>query len=246
MVNVPLIKNRAMGLHTVALEPKTSSQTEEHTVLSDKERNFFVIGFIVLVIVAIIGGFFLWKKNLTYSFFLNENEFSNFIQEAGLLKNNSQNNAGIPVAAVNRTQDIDKDNLTDWEEINIYKTNPYNTDSDSDGVPDGLEVQKGTDPNCPEGQVCKGLPAIAATSSDAAAQNSDIWNSLVANLEQNQNQVAPISVSSATALQLGTISPAELRTLLKNAGAPEIELNKMTDEQLQQAWISFLASQNKL
>ena len=44
--------------------------------------------------------------------------------------------------------DADGDNLTDWEESNLYSTNPYEEDSDADGLVDGAEVFTYlTDPN---------------------------------------------------------------------------------------------------
>lgn len=37
--------------------------------------------------------------------------------------------------------DFDADGLTNWDEIFIYGTDPFNPDSDGDGMPDGFEVQ---------------------------------------------------------------------------------------------------------
>lgn len=42
--------------------------------------------------------------------------------------------------------DTDQDGLTDYEEINIYGTNPYDPDSDKDGVSDGEEVNMRRNP----------------------------------------------------------------------------------------------------
>lgn len=42
--------------------------------------------------------------------------------------------------------DSDKDNLTDFEEINLYGTDPHNPDSDLDGVSDGDEVMMNRNP----------------------------------------------------------------------------------------------------
>ena len=52
--------------------------------------------------------------------------------------------------------DTDKDGLSDYDELNIYKTSPYIEDSDSDGYTDGEEVKNDKDPNCPSGQDCGG------------------------------------------------------------------------------------------
>jgi hypothetical protein len=42
--------------------------------------------------------------------------------------------------------DSDQDGLYDWDEPNVYFTDPLNPDSDGDGADDGLEVYNGTDP----------------------------------------------------------------------------------------------------
>ncbi|KAA0206882.1 hypothetical protein EDM68_00965 [Candidatus Uhrbacteria bacterium] len=51
-------------------------------------------------------------------------------------------------------KDTDRDGLSDYAELTIYKTSPYLADSDSDGIPDAIEIAQGTDPNCPIGQSC--------------------------------------------------------------------------------------------
>ncbi len=45
--------------------------------------------------------------------------------------------------------DSDLDGLTDWQEIHIYHTDPYNPDTDGDGYQDGAEVKAGYNPNGP-------------------------------------------------------------------------------------------------
>ena len=42
--------------------------------------------------------------------------------------------------------DLDWDGLFDYEELFLYKTDPYNDDTDDDGLSDGFEVAKGFDP----------------------------------------------------------------------------------------------------
>ncbi len=46
-----------------------------------------------------------------------------------------------------KTMDSDRDGLSDYDEIYIYHTDPYNPDTDGDGYTDGDEVKNGFDPN---------------------------------------------------------------------------------------------------
>ena len=43
--------------------------------------------------------------------------------------------------------DTDKDGVTDYDEVNIYHTNPEDPDTDHDGFPDGEEILAHTNPN---------------------------------------------------------------------------------------------------
>ncbi|TSC84676.1 MAG: Peptidoglycan-associated outer membrane protein [Parcubacteria group bacterium Gr01-1014_13] len=51
-------------------------------------------------------------------------------------------------------RDTDKDGLNDFDELYVYATSPYLADTDSDGLEDKAEVDKGSDPLCAEGQSC--------------------------------------------------------------------------------------------
>ncbi|MCK5561623.1 MAG: hypothetical protein KAJ51_13555, partial [Thermoplasmata archaeon] len=46
--------------------------------------------------------------------------------------------------------DYDNDNLTFWDEAIVYDTDPFNPDTDGDGMSDGWEVANGFDPNVPD------------------------------------------------------------------------------------------------
>ena len=118
-------------------------------------------------------------------------------------------------------KDTDNDGLSDYEEEYVYETSPYLKDSDSDGIDDKTEIDKGTDPNCPEGQKCAALPDLlpggAASGTPAAA---DLLGG-----DLNLSGLANGGVS-------GPMSPDQIRELLKKAGAPESTLKDVSDDDL--------------
>lgn len=52
-------------------------------------------------------------------------------------------------AAEEALLDSDEDGISDFDELNIYETDPYVADSDGDGYVDGAEILSGFDPNSP-------------------------------------------------------------------------------------------------
>jgi len=52
-----------------------------------------------------------------------------------------------PSTSLDPNLDTDLDGLFDWEELNVYQTDPQNDDTDGDGYLDGSEVKNGYNPN---------------------------------------------------------------------------------------------------
>jgi hypothetical protein len=52
----------------------------------------------------------------------------------------------VSTSSPTSTLDSDNDGLTDYQEINIYHTDPHNPDTDGDGYLDGAEVNAGYNP----------------------------------------------------------------------------------------------------
>lgn len=88
------------------------------------------------------------------------------------------------------TRDSDQDQLTDYDEINLYNTDPHNPDTDNDGFIDGVEVARGYDPLDPAPEalvqyqspkavdvVREGILSVSSittvTASSAEAEDSD-------------------------------------------------------------------------
>lgn len=120
------------------------------------------------------------------------------------LGNSSEQTTNTEVAAVGedvqklQQQDSDSDGLTDYDELYIYKTSPYLTDTDSDTYSDKTELDSGNDPNCATGTSCKPTIISSAGNSDSA----------------------------------GAPTAAEIRALLKQAGATDEQIASYDDATL--------------
>lgn len=141
----------------------------EDEIKSGLDKKYFVLGGLILVLVLIGGGFYVFgkvaKNNLVQNGQKTEEENK---QEQDVNENNNNNNdiTGQPVnaAAVDTDQDgisdeeerslgmdpnnidSDGDGLFDREEIRVYGTGPLNPDTDGDGHADGIEVRNGFNP----------------------------------------------------------------------------------------------------
>jgi len=126
-------------------------------------------------------------------------------------------------------KDTDLDGISDYDELYIFFTSPYLDDTDSDGYKDKDEIAAGTDPNCPKGKVCQEAPR--PKTEVQSPETSDI-----ANFEDFMNQASgDVSLtpgSDELTEMLSSLTPAQLRQLLIEAGAPADLLNNISDEQL--------------
>lgn len=102
-----------------------------------------------------------------------------------------------------KTKDTDSDSLSDYDELNIYRTSAYLNDTDSDGITDNLEIQQGADPLCAKGSTCTPVQFISPGGADSTN---------------------PTSAPAPTA--------SEVRKLLKSQGATDADLAKYDDATL--------------
>ena len=133
--------------------------------------------------------------------------------------NAAGNKEDLLEATKQKITDTDVDGLSDWEELNTYGTSPYLADSDSDGTIDSAELSSGADPNCPQGQDCgaSGLPSPAAGGASSTANTS-----------ANTEAAAP----ALRAEDLNSLTPEEIRVILKEGGATDEDLQGVSDEDL--------------
>lgn len=150
-----------------------------------------------------------------------------------------------------KDKDTDADGLSDYDELNVYKTSPYLEDSDSDGFKDGEEINKGEDPNCPKGRACLAAGNLgSATSTLPANGSSEVLNNLLnqygaveSELKNNENQTTNQNLSAEQAQTLKNIDAATLRQMLIEAGMPKETLDKVSDEELMKSYGETLEGQ---
>ncbi len=120
-------------------------------------------------------------------------------------------------------RDTDKDGLNDFDEIYVYNTSAYLLDSDSDGVSDRVEIEKGKDPLCAEGKSCEG-PIL---NQDVTLTNGFASSSLITSgASPSVEELNPTDL--VTALQ----NPAEVRKMLLNVGMDAKVLDAIPDNDL--------------
>jgi hypothetical protein len=73
-----------------------------------------------------------------------------------------------------KSKDTDQDGLSDYDELYVYKTSPYLSDSDSDTFDDKTEVFTNNDPNCPKEKTCTGAVMTVEESSARETTTLDV------------------------------------------------------------------------
>lgn len=168
------------------------------------------IGFVLLLAFAFlaIGLGILQIRNNMYSHFALNNKIPNTLKEQ------------VNTVDALRFRDTDRDGLNDFDELYVYATSPYIPDSDSDGILDGEEIKRGTNPMCAPGQDCSLTPEASAV---ASANSSTLDSALALPAEQ-------------PALDLGKAiqDPAQVRQMLISAGVSKDVVNKVSDAELMQ------------
>ena len=101
--------------------------------MSSKKLNF-IIATSILLAGVIIGGFLV----------LQSRESSADVSQKLISFFTGDNSGQNP-----KNKDSDLDGLTDWQEVEIYRTDPFNPDTDGDGYLYGEEVVSGYDPSKP-------------------------------------------------------------------------------------------------
>lgn len=205
----PNIKNQNKDL-----SKSTSSFFEKFQIKGGRfEKRLFVV--MILIAVGLVP-LTIWQfnSNLEDSFYASSNSNTEDLN----LNDELTTTTSIPVLENLRELDTDGDGLNDYDELYNYKTSPYIQDSDSDSIADKIEVDQGTDPNCPEGTTC---------SREEFAVAEETINNSEASSTVNQEDMSNLSVD-------------QLRQIMIDAGAPEDQVYQISEEDLRTTYQEIL------
>lgn len=119
-----------------------SNEQDSNTTELVKKSKFNIVLWAAIILLVASNAFTLY-----YLFALDKNQASEEILQKNV--NNSTKTAVDEKEDVNNEEgfvDSDQDSLSDDDEINIYKTDPNNSDTDGDGFMDNVEIALGRDP----------------------------------------------------------------------------------------------------
>jgi hypothetical protein len=161
--------------------------------------------------------------------------------------NNCQNGKCEGADPADKDKDTDTDGLSDWEEKNVHNTSPYLEDTDGDGLSDKKEVEKGGNPNCPEGRKCGDSEEDIApqkennfgldkntqgTIVDPTATSTLSASSTQGGLEAQDVSAENVDQELLKEIMEGNADPDKLRQVLTEAGMGQEILEQISDEQL--------------
>lgn len=165
------------------------------------------------------------------------------LQEQAAARQQQSQNVSADETAL-RARDTDKDALSDWDELNLYKTSPYLADSDSDSFSDKEEIDSGNDPNCPKGQNCflnstqtgEGDEQLSsgALLEDSLSFPTDTSSPSVSGSSSPQTTELSAEEKNALRQTLGDKinDPTTIRGLLAQLGMDQKTLDGLSDQQI--------------
>ncbi len=195
---------------------------------SQRQKNLALAGLSTITVAILAMWFLQFKQNITAPLY-RQLGFNNNQEIETALQNKNESTQSQQQDEALKNVDTDKDGLSDYDELNIYKTSPFIEDSDSDGVLDKVEIDRGQDPNCPIGKDCSG----SILTNPVATDNTD---------KNNTASITPatdITTNSSSASSIESLLPtdaASLRQVLVESGMDKTVLEQFSDSELLQAY----------
>lgn len=146
-----------------------------------------------------------------------------------------------------RNKDTDGDGLSDWEELNVHDTSPYLEDTDGDGIMDGEEVERGSDPNCPQGRDCNNSQPFVDEEVEVEndlSDDSSISTSTTSATGIPQGGTPDLNLEATSSqdkaeleeIMQGEGDPDTLREMLLQSGMNKEMLDQVSDEELMESY----------
>ncbi len=142
-----------------------------------------------------------------------------------------------------KTRDSDTDGLSDYDELYVFRTSPYISDTDSDGIDDKTEAFAGTNPNCPEGKSCSGA-VVASDGANTASTPLDLSNPLLGSVSAGSDIAQSINSAEDIQKYVQSITAAQIRAALEAAGTPKDKLDAITDEEMKKLFEQTVTDAN--
>lgn len=195
---------------------------------AQRQKNWALAGLSTMSVAIVVMWFLQFKQNITAPLYRQMGFTNNKEIETAFQGKTAEQLAQQDEAL--KSADTDKDGLNDYDELNLYNTSPFLEDSDSDGVLDKVEIERGQDPNCPIGKDCSGSilvnPVATPTGSDAISIDTAIGSSIGG--ESNES-------SSSTTVAMPS-DAASLRQILLESGMDKTMLDQFSDQELLDAY----------
>lgn len=121
-------------------------------------------------------------------------------------------------------RDTDRDGISDFDEMYIYSTSAYLADSDSDGMPDKVEIDSGTDPLCAVGKDCSAM----VENPDAALVRNTTTSLKITGNSAELSAIGEKPIDLEQALK----DPKQIRQLLLSSGMDPKVLQAVSDANL--------------
>ena len=108
--------------------------------------------------------------------------------------------------------DTDDDGVTDYDEVNIYKTNPTNGDTDSDGFQDGAEILARTNPRGGQWTTATTASSDGTSSPIQSDESMEFENPIFAGATESSILVVQnVEVAEVGMGEMGTVTAKKLK-----------------------------------
>ena len=178
---------------------------------------------LVIGISALILGFLRFNATINSAFNANKVDNKNFVK---------YEDQELQAILKQQNSDTDQDGLSDYDEINIYRTSPYLKDTDSDGYSDKQEIDSKEDPNCPRGQNCGALDDSDLTDSEVSIEDLEHYNDFLDQYQPPDNSQSSANDGGAEKILSGQATVEEIKQMLLQAGISLEEISKISDADL--------------